>query len=516
MRPFQYRLRTLLCLVLLACVALSLYASRVEQARRERQALRTLCGWGGTFASQYQDPGGSGPDDQQKMCVAGGDPAPAWLRAEARLIGSNVLAWGHVTDVCLHCQSEDKEPGTTPLAAEDCAAACRQIGYFTGLQRLFLCGDLFTDACLEFCDRRPPLLNVCLQGPHLTDAGLAHLTGLDRLECLSLVACPVTDVGLRHLRGMPRLTVLVLAETQVVGTGLEYLGRHSALTDLDLTHSRANDAGMQAVAALPRLETLKLAETAVSDAGLPWIARLSQLEELDLSDTAVSDAGLAHLGGLSRLKHLDLHRSAVSDAGVASLGRLSSLRELDLGATGVTNAGLKTLRDRLPQCNVSTAIAAPRPRAAGAWDGPGPSIRSDFAMGRTWVKNGSSNLFVFTPEVRPIEQKAKSGNWLVWFCADWSIDDAAQVKLTSALADSLRGTAKVAVQQYQAYEDISKMYPELRRPGPFGFPLWVLLSDGKKIGHLIHPGNSDAIVAFVEKKLAGTEKRGATKAPGQR
>jgi hypothetical protein len=224
MRCFQYRLRTLLCLVLLAGVALSWYAARIQQARRERQTLRVLLAWGGTFASQYQDPWGPGPDDQQKMRVVGGDPAPAWLRAEARLIGSNVLAWGHVTDACLRCQSEDKEPGTTLPTAEDCAAACRQMAHFTGLQRLFLCGDLFTDACLEFLDRRPPLVDVCLQGPHLTDAGLAHLAGLTRLECLSLVACPVTDAGLRHLRGMPRLSVLNLAETQVVGAGLEYLG----------------------------------------------------------------------------------------------------------------------------------------------------------------------------------------------------------------------------------------------------------------------------------------------------
>ncbi len=366
------------------------------------------------------------------------------------------------------------------------------MAHFTGLQRLFLCGDLFTDACLEFCDRRPPLVNVCLQGPHLTDAGLEHLVGLTGLECLSLVACPVTDAGLRHLRGMPRLSVLNLAETQVVGTGLEYLGRQSALTDLDLTHSRANDAGLQAVAGLPRLETLRLAET------------------------AVSDAGLAHLGRLSCLKHLDLRHTAVSDAGVAKLGGLSSLSELDLGETDVTNAELKELRDRLPRCDISTAIAAPRPRAAGVRGGPGVSISSDFVTGRTWVKNGSSNLFVFTREVRPIEEKAKSGNWLVCFCADWSIYDAIQVKMASAAADSLRGTAKVALQPYQAYEDVAKMYPELRRPAPFDFPLWVLLSDGKRIGHIIHPDNSDQIVVFVEEKLKGKDKRGPKKAPGQR
>jgi hypothetical protein len=123
---------------------------------------------------------------------------------------------------------------------------------------------------------------------------------------------------------------------------------------------------------------------------------------------------------------------------------------------------------------------------------------------------------VFTREVRPIEEKAKSGNWLVYFCADWSIYDAIQVKMASAVADSLRGTAKVAVQPYQAYEDVAKMYPELRRPAPFDFPLWALLSNGKRIGHMTHPGSSDEIVVFVEEKLKGTQKRGPRKAPGQR
>ena len=505
MRRFQYRLRTLLCLVLLVAITLSWYAARVQQAGRERQALRALRGWGGTFACEFSDAGGAASDNQQEMRARGSDPAPAWLRAEARLLGTNVLMWGHVTDVWLRCESEDRGPGATPSTAADCAAVCRQMAHFPGLQRLFLCGDLFTDPCLEFLDRRPPLINLCFQGPRLTDAGLAHLAGLAQMECLSLFACPVTDVGLLHLRGMTRLAVLNLEETHVAGTGLECLRGQPTLADLNLTRSRANDAGLQAVAGLPHLEKLELAETAVTDAGLAWIARLSRLKELDLSRTAVSDAGLVHLGGLSRLKHLDLGHTAVSDAGVAKLGGLSCLRELDLGETAVTDGEVKKLRGMLPQCNVRMAVREPRPHLAGAPDEAGVSIRFDPSTGRTWVKNGSPNLLVFTRDVKPIEEKANSGNFLVYFCADWSIYDAMQVKMASAAADSLRGTAKVAVQQYAAYEDVTRMYPNLRA-SPFNLPLWVLISDGKKLGHLIHPNRSDEIVAFVAKKLKAEKK----------
>ena len=78
--------------------------------------------------------------------------------------------------------------------------------------------------------------------------------------------------------------------------------------------------------------------------------------------------------------------------------------------------------------------------------------------------------------------------------------------MASAVADSLRGTAKVAVQPYQAYEDVAKMYPDLRRPSPYDLPLWVLVADGEKLGHLTHTNRSGDIVAFVANKLKAKKK----------
>ena len=46
---------------------------------------------------------------------------------------------------------------------------------------------------------------VYLTGTQITDAGLAHLTGLTALETLGLTARAITDTGLAHLTELPAL-----------------------------------------------------------------------------------------------------------------------------------------------------------------------------------------------------------------------------------------------------------------------------------------------------------------------
>ena len=57
----------------------------------------------------------------------------------------------------------------------------------------------------------------------MTDAGLAHLTGLENLKSLNLAANQVTDAGLVHLAGLTALEYLNLSRTQVTDVGVAEL-----------------------------------------------------------------------------------------------------------------------------------------------------------------------------------------------------------------------------------------------------------------------------------------------------
>ncbi|HEX5446236.1 MAG TPA: HEAT repeat domain-containing protein, partial [Pirellulales bacterium] len=97
----------------------------------------------------------------------------------------------------------------------------------------------------------------------ITDADLAHLSGLVNLELLNLNQTAIGDAGLAHLAGLVRLKSLQLWCTKVTSAGLVHL--------VNMT----------------RLRSLSLADCAVTDDGLRHLRRLDQLERLSLSGTQI-------------------------------------------------------------------------------------------------------------------------------------------------------------------------------------------------------------------------------------
>jgi internalin A len=140
---------------------------------------------------------------------------------------------------------------------------------------------------------------------HSSDAELAHIGNLSRLEYLILGESPVTDAGLVHLE------------------------RLNNLRALNLQHN-----------------------TNVSDAGLVHLKSLTSLRELGLGDTAVSDAGLVHIKRMPHLTALGLEGTNVGDAGLVHLKSLTTLQVLSLGDAPVTDAGVRKLQKALPKVKI--------------------------------------------------------------------------------------------------------------------------------------------------------------------
>ena len=78
----------------------------------------------------------------------------------------------------------------------------------------------------------------------LTDAMLVHLTGLNKLEYLTMAHMEVTDAGLIHLKGLTNLKRIWLTETKVAGEGLVHLKGMTQLERLDLSETQVTDAGV--------------------------------------------------------------------------------------------------------------------------------------------------------------------------------------------------------------------------------------------------------------------------------
>jgi Leucine rich repeat len=148
--------------------------------------------------------------------------------------------------------------------------------YYLKMVDLTLCEDI-TDRGVGVLARFPDLRELHLSrqvnfwdpndkqyhGPALTDAGLAMLQGLKKLEILSIDGTGVTDAGLQALVGMSSLEVLDISHTQVTNAGLETLKSMKKLRFIRLDGSRVTCEGARSLqAALPdaqlMLENCKL------------------------------------------------------------------------------------------------------------------------------------------------------------------------------------------------------------------------------------------------------------------
>ncbi len=231
-RPFQYSLRTLLLVMLLASLPLSWLGATLRSAGRQREAVEAILASGGSV--KYADE--KFPPERS---------APAWL--------DNLLGTGFFVNL-ENLLGKDFFVNVAEARVES-DAGMELLPRLTQLRTLF--ADNVTDAGLEHLKGLTELKHVCIYHSRVTDAGLEHLKGLTQLRSLILCFVQVTDAGLEHLKGLTRLKRLTLNQTQVTDAGLEHL---KGLTELEQLYFGGNigvtHAGLERVKALPKLTML--------------------------------------------------------------------------------------------------------------------------------------------------------------------------------------------------------------------------------------------------------------------
>ncbi|GMH38152.1 hypothetical protein BSKO_06036 [Bryopsis sp. KO-2023] len=183
----------------------------------------------------------------------------------------------------------------------------------------------------------------------ITDAGVEHLTTLQKLEWLGLGHCAISMSGLDTLAGFPVLERLDLGGCDITDSGLNALQNIPKLKFLSLRRCDSiRDDGLMVLGELTNLVGLDLGGCSlITEEGVQYLCMLQQLKTLDLASCRkIASSGLEHVGYLYALHHLDLSgMNELFGYGMASLAELSQLWWLNLsGNKDLTDDGAKHLQ----------------------------------------------------------------------------------------------------------------------------------------------------------------------------
>ena len=220
-RRCQSRLQTLLICVPLCALGFNLLAVKLERARRQREAVLTI-----------EEIGGSVIYEGDSFILNSGR-APKKLTLIQRLLGQDFFF--RVESVAF--------PDMVPVVNLTCLH------------------DL------------PDIRRLALRTPAVTDASLAHLRGLAKLEYLNLNFTNVAGPGLVHLKDLPSLRGLGLGSTPMGNAELAYVGSLTQLTALGIGGKDISDAGLEHLTSLHRLESLDVFGTKVTREGLDHLQK---------------------------------------------------------------------------------------------------------------------------------------------------------------------------------------------------------------------------------------------------
>jgi Leucine Rich repeat len=237
-RWFQFSLRTLMIVVLIAAIPCAWLRSKIEQKRQERQTVEAILKSGGDVKYDYQT--ASPPATA---------PGLGWLRS---MLGEDFFS--EVVSVSIY--DDFFKQLLWPNAADSQLTRIKDLSH---LESLYLSRTNTTDAGLENIKNLTKLKDLNLDETDITDAGMTNLKGLMHVKSLSLALLKITDAGLANLEGMTELESLMLYKTSgVTDAGLVHLKGLKQLKAVDLNGTSVTSAGIRDLRkALPNCEVFR-------------------------------------------------------------------------------------------------------------------------------------------------------------------------------------------------------------------------------------------------------------------
>jgi hypothetical protein len=204
------------------------------------------------------------------------------------------------------------------------------------------CGPHMIDAALARLAELEHVTRLELGGSdRVTDEGLRHLGRMPQLEQLDLsgYGSPITDRGLevlRHLKGLRRFKMCW--PQRITDAGVAHLSGCDRLESVDLLGTPTGDGAVHALTGKPKLRLFKSGNR-VTDAGVARLHEFPVFKTWQGGDTAMN------LMAFNPDPNFLLLRGSITDRGVAGLVGLDGLFALNLddGKLPITAAGLKPL-----------------------------------------------------------------------------------------------------------------------------------------------------------------------------
>lgn len=330
----QFSLRTLLIVVLVACLPLGWFNFKIERKRRQRRAAEAITSAGG--AVWYLGPAAvkAAPSYRVLLYDSQRPDANALERLIEEATVGDVVAvafrGGAIGDLLFAKRGWlplFKGSGALSFDGQDVAGSSAGRWVLHGHVRdydLVHYHGVSPDAPLKRLDWRSlaafPSLEILSTGDReIGPDELRQIGMLKQLRCLFIHnGKQIDDERLAELSGLTELRVLVIDKSQLSDAGLMHLSGLTNLEVLEIDHAPIRGNGLRHLAPLMNLKVISLRDTPLEDGGLPHLAKLTGLQRLYLFNTGVTDAGLHHLTGLRDLEILHLGKTSVTFDGANS------------------------------------------------------------------------------------------------------------------------------------------------------------------------------------------------------
>src|SRR6266511_2850138 len=146
----------------------------------------------------------------------------------------------------------------------------------------------------------PALERLTLTGVHMTDETMAILKRMQKLRTL-WIARSVTDAGLVHLTKLERLEELIVQDASLRGVGLKHLLSLKSLRSIDFSYSRFTNDSLSHIGQLKQVRTVTMRTCNLTDCDLRHLSKLTEIQALNLCDNRISNLGLHHIAQMRDL-----------------------------------------------------------------------------------------------------------------------------------------------------------------------------------------------------------------------